>query len=390
MKILFAADVPPDPNSGAAGTELQTILGLRALGHEVDEIWADALPRRIRHGNLHYLLELPRAYRSVIRRRWMTHRYDILHVNQGHAFLAARDHLRSGRPGAFVVRSHGLDDHMERVLRPWRRRLGIRSRHSAMELPGRVLDTLLDRHMRLATRYADGFIVSSSLDRDYLIRAHGMDPDRVAAIPQAPAEAFCRSPAPGMTEERLSKLLYVAGFGYFKGPHAVAGAVNRLLATRPEASFTWLCREAEHAASAQLLSSAARARTRFLGWTTQERLVEIYDEHGIFLYPPLFDGFGKVFLEAMARGLCVVATRTGGMRDLIQDGISGLQVDFNDPEGIVDRVRRLWDAPDLARSVSARASALACEFSWSRVARETAGFYEHLLALPSNREMSCA
>ncbi len=48
MKILFAANVSPDPNSGAAGTEFQTIAGLRRLRHEVDEIWAEELGRRIK------------------------------------------------------------------------------------------------------------------------------------------------------------------------------------------------------------------------------------------------------------------------------------------------------------------------------------------------------
>ena len=38
MKILVAADVPEDPNSGVAGTEYQTIQALRALGHEVDAV----------------------------------------------------------------------------------------------------------------------------------------------------------------------------------------------------------------------------------------------------------------------------------------------------------------------------------------------------------------
>ncbi len=62
LRILVGADVPPDLNPGASGTVLQTNLALRELGHHVDEIWADDLGRRIRHGNLHYAFELPRAY----------------------------------------------------------------------------------------------------------------------------------------------------------------------------------------------------------------------------------------------------------------------------------------------------------------------------------------
>src|SRR5687767_2836556 len=39
LRILMMADTPADPNRGAAGTEMQTVRALRALGHEVDDIW---------------------------------------------------------------------------------------------------------------------------------------------------------------------------------------------------------------------------------------------------------------------------------------------------------------------------------------------------------------
>src|SRR5262249_43903224 len=90
MRILLMADVPRDPNSGAAGTEVQTAEALRALGHEVDEVWAPQLGRRIAHGNLHYLFELPRTYRREMKRALTAKRYDVIHVNQPHGYLAAK------------------------------------------------------------------------------------------------------------------------------------------------------------------------------------------------------------------------------------------------------------------------------------------------------------
>ena len=83
------ADTPANPDSGAAGTEYQTMLALRRLGHEVDAIWGTDLPRRVAHGNLHCLLELPFAYRHRLLKRLWTTTYDIVHVNQPHGYLAA-------------------------------------------------------------------------------------------------------------------------------------------------------------------------------------------------------------------------------------------------------------------------------------------------------------
>jgi hypothetical protein len=169
MRILFAADVPPDPDAGASGTELQTIHALERMGHLVDAIWADELGRRIRHGNLHYLLELPGAFRSAIQRRCASQRYDVIHANQGHSYLAAIDHRRRQRHGVFVCRSHGLDDHMEQVLAPWRRRFGIVETRGWRRIPGAAISPLLRRHDRLAYRYANGVLVSSSIDARYLV-----------------------------------------------------------------------------------------------------------------------------------------------------------------------------------------------------------------------------
>jgi glycosyltransferase involved in cell wall biosynthesis len=379
MRILFAADVLPDPDSGAAGTEWQTIQALRQLGHEVDEVWAGDLGRRIRHGNLHYLLELPRAYRRVIGARCERVDYDVVHANQGHCYLAAIAHQRARRRGVFVCRSHGLDDHMQQVLRPWPKRLGLRTRRGSKALLGGVLDRLLQRHDRLAYRHADGIIVSGSHDADYLRDRMRVEAGRVACIAQAPAAAFVAETAPAMCERRADRILHVGGFAYWKGVHAVAAAVNRLFAASSRGRMTWVCRPEEHAQVRALLDPGVADRVELHGWMSQAQLREVYDDHGVFLCPSLFDGFGKVFLEAMARGLCVIGTRTGGMPDVIRDGESGLLVGFNDAGAIAERIERLWQSPALHAAISAAAAARAREYSWMRVARETEAHYRRLL-----------
>ena len=61
---------------------------------QVDEIWAEALGRRIEHGNLHYLFELPWAYRREVRKACARQTYDVIELNQPHAYLASQDHHR--------------------------------------------------------------------------------------------------------------------------------------------------------------------------------------------------------------------------------------------------------------------------------------------------------
>lgn len=385
MRILFAADVAPDPNSGASGTEWQTIQALRRLGHEVDEIWASDLGRRIRHGNLHYLLELPAAYRREIARRCEKKDYDAIHVNQGHCYAAAIDHRRRRRSGVFVCRSHGLDDHMEQVLSGWRARLGIRSRRGAKAFFGKALDGLLHRHDRLAYREADGIVVSSSADARYLEQCMQVPADRIARIPQAPAAAFVESAAPPMDRDRLHRILHVGGFAYWKGVHAVAEAARLLFASSPQGRLTWVCRSDERAQVRALLRPEVLDRVDILDWMPQSELRALYDSHGIFLAPSLFEGFGKVFLEAMARGQCVIGTAAGGMPDVLEDGRSGCIVEFNDPTAIAQKVRALWSGGLDAHAMSALAALTAREYSWDRVGRETATFYQKLVVSRQRR-----
>ncbi|HEY4641165.1 MAG TPA: hypothetical protein VII75_07450, partial [Thermoanaerobaculia bacterium] len=125
MHILLMADTSADPDSGAAGTDIRTAEALRELGHEVDEIWADTLGRRIRHGNLHYLLELPRAYEREMLRAMSGKPYDLIYVSQSHGWLAAKTLHESGSPALFLHRSHGFEPHAQRVVSAWEHRLGV-------------------------------------------------------------------------------------------------------------------------------------------------------------------------------------------------------------------------------------------------------------------------
>jgi glycosyltransferase involved in cell wall biosynthesis len=270
---------------------------------------------------------------------------------------------------------------MEQVLEPWRRRLGVRNRSGLKSLVGWAVDGLLHRHDHLAYQYSSGIIVSSSLDKDYLVIEQKVPIERVACIAQAPATPFVEKSVLPMEARRLRRILHVGGFAYWKGVHAVAAAVNRLLLIDDDFSMTWVCRMSEHDKVRALLEPYALKKVNLLGWVTQEELLAIYDSHGIFLVPSLFDGFGKVFLEAMARGMCVIGTPTGGMRDIIRTEENGFLVGFHDPEGIVTVIRRLSRSPELASAISAQAATDARGYSWDRVGRETADFYQRLFEL---------
>ena len=83
-------------------------------------------------------------------------------------------------------------------------------------------------------------------------------------------------------------------------------------------------------------------------WCDQSDLLRVYDEHGIFLFPSFFEGFGKAFLEAMSRGLVVVASNNGGMKDVIKDGESGFLAKTGDWRQMADLAIQAVENPELA------------------------------------------
>jgi glycosyltransferase involved in cell wall biosynthesis len=381
MKILFAADVPPDPDSGAAGTEYQTILALRRSGHEVDTLWADDLRHRLHHGNLHYLLELPWAYQEAIAERCRRVSFDVIHVNQPYAWKAARDHRRYRRHGLFVNRSHGWEPRVTETLRPWRRKYGVSEWEGMRGVAGRPIRFVLEQlYPRWCVDASDGLIVSCSEDREYLLSRYGLDASRVACIPQAAAEVFTALPPQPMDASRRTRVLYAGQPAFVKAPQVVAQVFSGLAEQDSDLTFTWCCPEASHERFRASLRPVARTRTSFVGWMPQASLASLYDAHGIFLFPSFLEGFGKVFLEAMARGLCVVASRVGGMRDVIRDGINGCCVDPGDVVGFCRSIRHLL-ASDVMERMSQAAAAEARLYSWARVAGETVAFYQALQVL---------
>ncbi|WP_231612112.1 glycosyltransferase family 4 protein [Novipirellula galeiformis] len=269
------------------------------------------------------------------------------------------------------------------MLSKWSRILGLAAHSSIKSKLSKCLVSVTGQHIHKASKVCDGYVVSNSLDAQFLHQRHRLAWEQIATIPQAPAAVFRANHVPQMTPRRLRKMLYVAGYHFAKGPHAVATAAKQLLSADENLSLTWICHPGDHAKVKNLLGPVA-PRVRLLGWMTQEELVKEFDGHGVFLYPSLFDGFGKIFLEAMSRGLCVIGTTAGGMVDIIQHGLNGFLCDFNAPQQIVDRVVEIQRDLQAAGKMSSAAVKTADQHTWERVGRELEQFFAERLKSVSN------
>lgn len=374
LRILMAMDADPNPDSGAAGTELAIASHLRLQGHAVRNLWATDLPHRIRHWNLHHLVEQPEGYRRAISSALREFSADVLHVNQPAGWIAARENRKLARPILFVHRSHGFEPRIAAVLDGWRPIHEPDSRPWARRVATRVLQRLLRRNYRGIVTWADAHVVSCSECASDLV-ARGVRASRIHISPQVPVDAFLQSPAPGWSLARSRRILFVGQHAFMKAPVVVARALELILAAHPDATATWVCEASAHEAVRSRLGPAAAARTEILGWMPREALLRVYDEHGVFLFLSYTEGFGKVFLEAMARGLCVVATDQSGPRDVLRDGDNGFLVSVGAAEEVASKVAILLARPRLSERIARSARETAVGFTWSRIVRQMTDVY---------------
>jgi starch synthase len=102
-----------------------------------------------------------------------------------------------------------------------------------------------------------------------------------------------------------------------------------------------------------------------------------------FVCPSLYEPLGIVNLEAMACETAVVASRVGGIPEVVEGSVTGLLVPPDDPASLADALNMLVRDPERAAAMgeAGRERAVA-EFSWDAVAAQTAALYAELTGVP--------
>lgn len=114
----------------------------------------------------------------------------------------------------------------------------------------------------------------------------------------------------------------------------------------------------------------------FEGMAGRARLAALYHGCALFALSPVWEGFGIVSLEAMSCARAVVATRTGGIPEVVLDGETGLLARPADPTDLADKLAELLADPMRAGEMGRRGRARVLEqFTWPIVARRYLASY---------------
>ncbi|WP_062464910.1 glycosyltransferase [Demequina soli] len=234
----------------------------------------------------------------------------------------------------------------------------------------------LSRRLKAWTlRHADRVVANSSATLAACRELH--ERDDYAVIPMGTVDRYDPTPAPPSDAVRLAFVGRLAdGKGVDDAIRAVGEARARGVAARLEIAGDGVMRDDLEALVDAL---DLRDHVTFLGWMTPDQLPAILARNDALVGPSHTteagwkEAFGLVFVEAALAGRPAIGTRSGGISDIIEDGVTGYLVDERAVTQIADAIADLAADRDRALAMGAAARERALDqFTWDAIARRYA------------------
>ncbi|MFQ6106859.1 MAG: MSMEG_0565 family glycosyltransferase [Thermoplasmata archaeon] len=190
-------------------------------------------------------------------------------------------------------------------------------------------------------------------------------------------------------ERESTDILFVGGLEARKGLEHLFLAVEKVVASHPDTRLTVLGRSGfasgKSSDERRFFSILARRlgigrNVRFIEQVDDEQLPSLYALCDVFVLPSRMEGWGLALMEAMAMRKPVIATRVGGIPELLEDGKTGYLLEPGDVLGLSEAVSRLIENPSLRKAMGREGRETVKAYTWESSARKTLELYEKALA----------
>ncbi|QFG22620.1 glycosyltransferase family 4 protein [Actinomadura sp. WMMB 499] len=251
--------------------------------------------------------------------------------------------------------------------------------------PAGTLGARLERHVLGG---ADAVIALTEGMRDELAK-DGVPGERLHVVPSGIGAGFLAelgTPELGepVMPERIPtpRIGYVGRLARRKGVDVLLRAFA-LLRDRTDAHLV-IVGDGPERSALQRLAARLRidGRTHFLGFVPHEYVPRVLRELNVLALPARHGGLGTVLPEAMHSRVPVVASRTGGVPELVEHRRTGLLVSPDNPEELAAALRELLESRALARAVTVAARRRVNERTWDRLVHRVMEVYEGVVPLP--------
>lgn len=389
-KIVFISD-HGDPLAPLGGEQAggqnnyvkQLALSLDKRGHTVDVVthWADAdTPQIEKFGSHCRVLRVSAGVKGYVPKSDMyTMLYDFYDEMQSHVDLTSYDLVHthywlSGLLGAKMVEDFGL---------PW-----IHTSHSlgvAKEQATGVTESKRIAAEQMILQLADAVVATTATERK-LINSFVEDPSPIKVIPIGVDHNF----KPFNRKEKLQPYFAFAGrLEVTKGIYTLLQAFRLLMERHELPPSTKLIiaggdpdtidLRKKLPACPKLKKAIAgfEQNIDFIGARSQRQLAELFNGATAVIVPSKYESFGMVAAEAQACGSPVIASKVGGLQDVVRNHETGIHVEKENKEHLAFAMKLIAANREFARSLGRRAAAHARkEFNWETVAKKMDGIYE--------------
>src|SRR4051812_33978065 len=172
-------------------------------------------------------------------------------------------------------------------------------------------------------------------------------------------------------------IAYTGRLEYEKGVHTLLRAMPRLRRKLPGARLVVAGTGTYEGELRDLARKLRLGRAvTFTGFLEHEALASLAAAADVAVGPPLYEPFGMVALEAAAAGTPLVVADSGGLREIVEHGVTGLRVPAADPGALAEAIVTIVSDEVLARRFARAArDVVSREFTWSDIAARTARVY---------------
>lgn len=373
MRVALLANYPAEPAriyGGVQAVAFHLVQGL-AQCEELDlhvihchsEIPAD---RTVRDGGVtvHYLSRpkrrvIPNSITGIapLVRTLRSIRPDLANAHGGQYAFAA---LQAGVPTVYTI--HGVADNELRYASGWKHSLEL------------ALAAYYDRSA--VKRVDDVIAISPFVERQY----RGKTRARFHEVDNPVGNEYFEASG----TEVPGRVLFAGTIGPRKQPLLLLEALHKVAAAAPEAHVHLAGRSASAAYLRRLQDfvgeNRLQARTSVLGPLDAPAMLREYSECALLALPSAVETAPIVILEAMAAGKPIVATRVGGVPDLVEDHVTGFLVAPGDVDSLAERIVRLLKDGNLRACMGGRAREVAARrFQRDKVAARYHEIYRGIL-----------
>lgn len=220
--------------------------------------------------------------------------------------------------------------------------------------------------------------------------AHAFMPDQEIRIIHNGVDTTLFAPATAPVEKDVFRIVCSGRLIERKGQHHLLDAFAGLCGEgRPDIHLDLV---GTGDMEARLKEQAARLgiadRVTFRGFVAREMMPQVYARSRLFVLPSQSEGMSMALLEAMATGLPVIVTDTGGSRELVPGGENGRIIPWADVPALTGALREMLADPHRLAAMGAASRRIAERFSWPAITRQYLELFTEILPRSAHREVA--